>query len=88
MTYPSQSAHAPALFQIVSRKPVANPCDVAELFECLDVQHLPYHEFQMSDEPLASGTRTGSPTPRSVAPQPFHAMRGGQPLIVLRSRPR
>jgi|GEM_PF-5397175 len=88
MAYPSPSAHAPALFQIVSRKNAANPRDVAELFDCLEVEDLPYREFQISDEPVESEPQPGSPTPRSLAPRPLPAGRASHPLIVLRSRPR
>ena len=88
MAYPSPSVPVPALFQVFSRKAEVNPRDVAELFDCLQVEHLPYREFDSFDESPVCKLRSSAPAPRLPVPQPLPAKRASQPLTVLRSRQR
>ena len=73
----------PASIPFLLERPVANPRDVAELFDSLDVEQLRYREFQLPDEPTAFDLR-----PNSIPPRRPPAPASAQPMLLLLRRSR
>lgn len=84
MACPPPFESTPASFQIVTGRPVANPRDVAELFDWLDVENLRYREFQLPDDLSTPNLRPSQISQGYEAPRRIAEPTEMRPLLVQR----
>ena len=85
MACPPPFESTPASLQIVTDRPVANPHDVAELFDWLDVENLRYREFQLPDDPSTPNLRPSHISPGYEAPRRIVEPTEMRPVLVERA---
>jgi hypothetical protein len=85
MAYPPPFESAPASLQIVTDRPGANPRDVAELFDWLDVENLRYREFQLPDELSTPNLRPSHISSGFEAPRRIVEPTEMRPMLVERA---
>lgn len=70
MAFPPPFESIPAWAPSRTERPAANPRDVAELFDCLNVEHLRYREFPSPDEMVAADVFLGRAFSRRIPMPP------------------